>query len=360
MRKRIITMTSLKKNKVILGLSGGVDSTAAALLLKEKGYDVTGLYFDVTAEKAAAGEERRAAEKTAAELGIDLIYRDVSESFEKIVIEDFCREYMGGRTPNPCIVCNPAVKFRTLIEAADEAGAYYIATGHYAGTRHDEDSGTWYIRKAANERKDQSYMLYRLEQETIARLLLPLNDIGDKEQVRNMARDRSLGNSDARDSQEICFIDRDSSYKEFLKERGFETPPGDFADKKGNMLGTHDGILNFTVGQRKGLGIALGKPVFVTSIDSVNNEVVLGDNEDLFRREVVSTQNVIVDRSLLEGSGVTAKIRYAAKPSSVAARVKDDGSILAEFDQPQRAPTPGQSIVFYSGDLVVGGGFIRA
>lgn len=410
MRKRIIIMTSMKKNKVVLGLSGGVDSTAAALILKEKGYEVTGLYFDVFCGSAKSEEGRAKAETAAEQLGIKFIYRDLSDEFREKVIGNFCSEYSCGRTPNPCIVCNPGVKFRVLLETADREGAQYIATGHYAGTYHDEDTDTWFIRRAANEAKDQSYMLYRLGQEVVSRLLLPLNDVDDKEKIRDIARKNDMKNAEAKDSQEICFIEADDNYKDFLKRRGYETPEGDFVDAQGNVLGRHKGILNYTIGQRKGLGIALGKPAFVTAIDGVKDQVVLGDNADLFKTEVCSSGNVMfgvrTDVAPMEGSlekgspdvtkaetsggvctaedggsvagnggvqvcqtipdelkawladGIRAKIRYAAKPAEASVTLLDDGRIMASFSEPQRAPTPGQSIVFYKGDLVIGGGFI--
>lgn len=410
MRKRIIIMISMKKNKVILGLSGGVDSTAAALILKEKGYEVTGLYFDVFGGSAKSEEGRAKAETAAEQLGIKFIYRDLSDEFREKVIGNFCSEYSCGRTPNPCIVCNPDVKFRVLLETADQEGAQYIATGHYAGTYHDKAADTWFIRRAANETKDQSYMLYRLGQEVVSRLLLPLNDVDDKEKIRDIARKNDMKNAEAKDSQEICFIEADDNYKDFLKRRGYETPEGDFVDAQGNVLGRHKGILNYTIGQRKGLGIALGKPAFVTAIDGVKDQVVLGDNADLFKTEVCSSGNVMfgvrTDVAPMEGSlekgspdvtkaetagsactaedggsmdecgggqvcqtipdelkawlgdGIRAKIRYAAKPAEASVTLLDDGRIMASFNEPQRAPTPGQSIVFYKGDLVIGGGFI--
>ena len=403
-------MTSMKKNKVVLGLSGGVDSTAAALILKEKGYEVTGLYFDVFGGSAKSEEGRAKAETAAEQLGIKFIYRDLSDEFREKVIGNFCSEYSCGRTPNPCIVCNPGVKFRVLLETADREGAQYIATGHYAGTYHDEATDTWFIRRAANEAKDQSYMLYRLGQEVVSRLLLPLNDVDDKEKIRDIARKNDMKNAEAKDSQEICFIETDDNYKDFLKRRGYETPEGDFVDAQGNVLGRHKGILNYTIGQRKGLGIALGKPAFVTAIDGVKDQVVLGDNADLFKTEVCSSGNVMfgvrTDVAPMEGSlekgspdvtkaetsgsactaedggsmdecgggqvcqtipdelkawlgdGIRAKIRYAAKPAEASVTLLDDGRIMASFSEPQRAPTPGQSIVFYKGDLVIGGGFI--
>ncbi len=403
MRKRIIIMISMKKNKVILGLSGGVDSTAAALILKEKGYEVTGLYFDVFGGSAKSEKGRTRAETAAEQLGIKFIYRDLSDEFREKVIGNFCSEYSCGRTPNPCIVCNPDVKFRVLMETADQEGAQYIATGHYAGTYHDKATDTWFIRRAANETKDQSYMLYRLGQEVVSRLLLPLNDVDDKEKIRDIARKNDMKNAEAKDSQEICFIEADDNYKDFLKRRGYESPEGDFVDAQGNVLGRHKGILNYTIGQRKGLGIALGKPAFVTAIDGVKNQVVLGDNDDLFKTEVCSSGNVMFgvrtdaasdagssvaaetagsactaeDGGTVDGcgggqvwqmipgelkawlaDGIKAKIRYAAKPAEVSVTLLDDGRIMASFSEPQRAPTPGQSIVFYKGDLVIGGGFI--
>lgn len=367
---------ALDRKKVVLGLSGGVDSAAAALLLQEKGYEVTGLYFDIKPEDEnrkddwKSGDEsisgRQRAELTAKQLGIDFIYHNVSKLFDNVVIGNFCREYACGRTPNPCIVCNPTVKFRTMLESADEIGAYHIATGHYADTYYDEENDLWYIKRAVNEKKDQSYMLYRLEQNAISRLLLPLNEIDDKEKVRQLAREKALGNSEAKDSQEICFIDASDNYKEFLRRRGITASEGDFVDSDGTVLGRHKGILDYTIGQRKGLGIALGKPAFVTKIDAEKNQVVLGDNEDLFNREVISSGNMLLGQPIdgaaaknMESYTTTAKIRYAAKPAEATLQVLEDGCIKTIFREPQRAATPGQSIVFYDGDLVVGGGFIK-
>ena len=354
-------------NKVVLGLSGGVDSTAAALLLQEKGFEVTGLFFDIhkkASEKTEADDniERKKAELAAEQLGIELICKNVGEIFEEKVISDFCRQYLKGNTPNPCIVCNPEVKFRTLAEEADKIGAEYIATGHYAGICRDEESGKWYISRSKNEKKDQSYMLYRLGQDIISRLLLPLEGITDKEQVRDMARKKVLNNSEAKDSQEICFIEDGENYRDFIRSRGAVCEKGCFTDKNGNVLGQHSGILNYTIGQRKGLGVALGKPAFVIDIDSENNRVVLGDNEDLFSREVLSCDNLIEgaapDIGFTFPENVEVKIRYGAKPAKASAEVMKDGRIMTVFEEPQRAATPGQSIVFYHEWRVIGGGFI--
>lgn len=386
-RKITITMwkTKMKNKKVVLGLSGGVDSTTAALLLQEKGYEVIGLYFDAMGKgREDAGAVR--AEMAAKQLGIKFLYRDVSNIFREKVIGNFCSEYVCGRTPNPCIVCNPDVKFKTLLAAADEEGADWIATGHYAGTYQDPESEEWFIRRAKSEAKDQSYMLYRLGEDVISRLILPLNDAEDKEAVREIARKKALKNAEDKDSQEICFIEDGDDYKAFLRRNGCDLPKGDFVDADGNILGEHQGILHYTIGQRKGLGIALGKPAFVTGIDSEKNQVVLGDNQDLFKTKVVSDGNILlgIDFSRLaqqerearqadgesgearslgiigfdDMSGITAKIRYAAKPAAASLKLLPDGKILTTFEEPQRAPTPGQSIVFYRDDLVLGGGFI--
>lgn len=365
-------MTYLKKNnKVVLGLSGGVDSTAAALLLLETGYDVTGLYFSVSGDE----EGKKQAEYTARQLGIGFIAKDISKKFNDLIIADFCREYMSGRTPNPCVICNPLLKFKTLAKAADETGAYHIATGHYADIYHDEASDVWYIKKASNEKKDQSYMLYRLEQDIISRLLLPLSNIESKAEIRELARDNGLENADAKDSQEICFIEKGDDYKSFLKRRGITAPCGNFVDRNGNVLGKHGGITDYTIGQRKGLGIALGKPAFVTEIRSDTNTVVLGDDSDLYSSSVISTRNIIMGKFLDNlksdrpdaaasigfiglNEGLEAKIRYAARPAAASLEILDDFSIKTTFEKPQRAVTPGQSIVFYKDDLVIGGGII--
>lgn len=352
---------ALNKNKVILGLSGGVDSTTAALLLREKGMDVTGLYFDVSCGNE---EGRRAAEQAASEIGIPFIYRNVNQLFESTVIDNFCREYAAGRTPNPCVFCNPTVKFKILTQEADRIGAFHIATGHYANTACSPQLG-WTIRRAANEKKDQSYMLYRLPAEIIERLLLPLSSMEDKQQARAIAREQGLFNADKKDSQEICFIADDENYADYIRRRGFTITEGDFVDKEGKVLGQHKGLIHYTIGQRKGLGITFGKPVFVIGMDPVKNTVTLGDHEDLFSREVISSESFFPATGsgrmpeYLENAQVSAKIRYAAKPAPARIKTMPDGRILATFEEKQRAATPGQSIVFYLSDCVVGGGFIE-
>ncbi len=348
---------TLSKNKVVLGLSGGVDSTSAALLLKEKGLEVIGFYFDVLGNNESG---LAAASDLADRLGIQFISKDVSADFDRIVVENFCQEYACGRTPNPCVLCNPTIKFKELIDVANEVGAYYIATGHYAKIQSRD--GLYFVEKGSNERKDQSYMLYRLGQDVLSRLIFPLGEIQDKEQTRQMARDAALPNADNADSQEICFIDdKKENHGAFIQRRGFSPKKGNFVDASGRVLGQHQGLLNYTIGQRKGLGIALGKPAFVTAMNPQTNEVTLGDNADLFKTEVISKENFFVADGGTMPTGeiaVLAKIRYAAKPSLAVVKPMEDGRILTVFEEPQRAATPGQSIVFYKDDVVIGGGII--
>lgn len=351
------TMNPLKNNKVILGLSGGVDSTTAALLLKEQGLDVAGLYFDVS-----LGNEqgRAAAQRVAEAMEIPFIYKNVHEAFENTVVANFCSEYTCGRTPNPCIMCNPTIKFKLLMEAAIESGADFIATGHYARII----EGNLHIAK--NARKDQSYMLYRLTSDVLERLILPLGEADTKEMVRDYARANEMENADKKDSQEICFIpEEEGGYLKFLSQRGIPFLEGNFVDKDHQILGPHKGLVNYTVGQRKGLGITFGKPTFVLSLNPEDNTITLGNNEDLMQNNVSSTNHVFLGKltdkvpEAYIGVPLTAKIRYAAQPAPAVILSAKDGVVLTQFNQPQRAVTPGQSIVFYDGDKLIGGGFIK-
>lgn len=351
-------INSLSKKKVLLGLSGGVDSATAALLLKEKGFEVVGYYFDVTGKNL---QGKSFAEEIAGQLGIDLITEDASESFNDIVVKNFCDEYLHGRTPNPCIVCNPNIKFKSMLDQADKIGAYYIATGHYCRVEFDENSKNHYIKRASNVGKDQSYMLYRLGQNFTKRIIFPLGEYESKEEIRTLARDNSLKNADAKDSQEICFVDPETGYAKYIEALGFSTKEGDYVDKNGKILGRHKGILNYTIGQRKGLGIALGKPAFVTKIDWEKNQITLGDEEDLFTTKVISKNNFFQgETDAFIGRTIAAKVRYTTIPSPAKFEISGD-KIITTFETPQRAPTPGQSIVFYHPETnwVIGGGIIE-
>jgi tRNA-uridine 2-sulfurtransferase len=351
------TMNPSKNNKVILGLSGGVDSTTAALLLKEQGYDVIGLYFDVSNGNI---QGREAAQRVAESMEIPFIYKNVHEAFENTVIQNFCSEYACGRTPNPCIICNPSIKFKLLLNEAIAIGADHIATGHYARVV----EGNLHI--ARNARKDQSYMLYRLTSDVLERLILPLGEVESKDMVRNYARSHKMENADKRDSQEICFIsDEDGGYLHFLSQRGISSKEGSFINKNHQIIGQHRGMIGYTIGQRKGLGMTFGKPTFVLSMNPSDNTITLGDNTDLLQSIVSSTDHVILGKRTdrvpeeYKGALLTAKIRYAAPPAAVVIQSEINGVLETRFEHPQRAVTPGQSIVFYDGDKLIGGGFIK-
>ncbi len=360
---------ALDKKKVLIGISGGVDSTTASLLLEKKGFEVSGLYFDITGCNIKGKEEARKALEAAGARG-QFIYVDAADEFRDIVIHNFVSEYASGRTPNPCTLCNPTIKFRYLIEKADEIGAYYIATGHYAKVIQSKD-GYYYI-KAVSSRKDQSYMLYRLPQNILSRLILPLSEIEDKEEVRAIARDAQLPSADIKDSQEICFVEDSIGYVRYCQEFGNicgdnelaekirrALKSGAFVDKSGKILGKHQGILNYTIGQRKGLGIALGKPAFVTKLDGEKNQVILGENQELFSHTVSADGCFFTGRVPKPEERLEAKIRYAAGRAACTVTEIGEENLVLHFDEAQRAATAGQSLVIYDGDLVLGGGYIK-
>lgn len=351
---------TLQKNKVVLGFSGGVDSTVAALLLKEQGFQVIGFYFDIFNGESS---EYHYAQKIAKELDIHLVYENVSKEFEDIIIKDFCNQYQKGRTPNPCIICNPLIKFQKLIEVADKNDAFYIATGHYAQIIKDDENH--FVGRALNERKDQSYMLYRLNQNILSRLIFPLGQITDKETIRNLAKKSGLSNSDKKDSQEICFVPEGQTYIDILDKKNVKSSPGNFMDKNGKILGEHKGITHYTIGQRKGLGIALGTPVFVTKIDAKSNSITLGPQDDLMNRTVSliecyfsETESKEIPEKYLN-SNLKGKSRYASPLADCKIIRANEKEVTIEFSQPQKSFTPGQSVVLYCDDKVLGGGFIK-
>lgn len=336
--------------KVVLGLSGGVDSVASAILLKQKGYEVVALYFDVVKGK---DDERERAKKAAAMLNIPFVYKDLSKEFNAKIIQDFCTKYQNGRTPNPCIYCNPYIKWKVLKDTADEIGAKYLASGHYA--RIKEVDGIYYVQIAVNLAKDQSYMLSRLGQDILSRVIFPLGEIGDKELTRKIVQDLDLQISQGKDSQDICFIS--TNYVDYLEMVGIQSKQARFIGTDKKLIAQSDKPVHcFTIGQRKGLGIALGEPCFVTKIDSETGDVTLSTNEDDLMKEQVLINNVFKTGSLEDGK-YTVKLRYAAQPA--ACEVINRGKyIMLSFDEPQRAPTPGQAAVIYSDDMVVGCGII--
>lgn len=329
-------------DKVVLGLSGGVDSAVTARLLQLRGFEVYGLYLDI-----GNSESREDAKKVADMLQISLYVSDIAEELEQKVCKPFTEAYLRGETPNPCILCNPSVKFKTLLEYADSIGAYYVSTGHYARTV----DGKLYKGKPEN---DQSYMLSRLTNTQVSRLILPLGDY-NKAEVRKLAEEFSIPIAQKPASMEICFIP-DKDYGAFIEKRGIVPPEGNFVDPKGNILGRHKGIHHYTIGQRRGLGLAAGKRIFVSEIRPETNEVVLSEGDDLYIDRIkVHEINWLVNND----SEFKADIRVRhSKVSNSASVVPKGCDAEVVFDEPVRAPTKGQTAALYIGDEVIGGGFI--
>lgn len=354
--------------RVVIGMSGGVDSSVAAYLLKQQGYDVIGVTMQIWQDKSKEVIEREGgccslsavedARRVCAKIDIPFYVMNFKQIFEKMVIDYFVDEYLLGRTPNPCIACNKFIKFDALLERSKALEAEYVATGHYARIMYDEGCKRHIIRKSAAPQKDQTYVLYNLSQEQLRHILMPLGDY-NKEQVREIARKLDLRTANKPESQEICFVE-DNDYGRFISERrGEDIKPGLFVDAKGNKLGTHKGIAHYTIGQRKGLGIALGKPMFVVEIIPGKNLVVLGDETEVFSKELTASQMNYIALEKLEGPiDVRAKIRYSAKEAAAKVIPIDGDRVKVLFEEPQRAITPGQAVVFYQEDVLVGGGTI--
>ena len=345
--------------RVLIAMSGGVDSSAAAALLREQGYICGGAMLRLCREPEAAHLAAQSAEdtrRTAERLGMDFYLFDETERFSRCVMEKFVAEYCAGRTPNPCIDCNRELKFGALLDRALEMGYDYLATGHYARVDYDEAAGRWRLLRGRDRKKDQSYVLYQLTQFQLAHLLLPVGDF-DKDAIRQEARQAGLDVAEKSDSQDICFIP-DGDYVQFLRRHGAELTPGDFVDKDGRVLGRHKGLPCYTSGQRKGLGLAMGAPVYVCAKDMQANTVTVGPESELFDTIVYANEvNWIAIPALTEPLRVTARTRYHQTEQAATVYPAENGFRL-EFEQPQRAPTPGQSVVLYQGDVVLGGGII--
>jgi len=338
-------------SRVLVGVSGGVDSSVCIDLLRRQGLEVEGIVirFSPASDEAVAD-----AQKVCDKFGIKLHVADAQEAFKEHVIQPFCENYVKGMTPNPCIVCNPHVKFATLISKADELGIGYIATGHYAQV--EKLGEKFYVRKAISTAKDQSYMLYRLPQSVLSRLLLPIGSY-EKPEIRDMAGQLELFTADKPDSQEICFIP-DGNYSDFIKQQGYKTKYGWLMSPEGKRLRRHEGVHNFTVGQRKGLGVALGRPAFVKEITE-KGDVLLGyAGEEFFTVVELSSPVYTEEKPLKAGDVFTVKIRSAAKGDTAKVIYSDEEKIVLEFETPVRAAAKGQSVVIYNGDYVAGGGFI--
>lgn len=341
--------------KVMVGMSGGVDSSVAAYLLKSEGYEVIGVTLKLCGENSGDIED---AKRVAKKIGIEHVSVDLSEEFRNKVINSFVDSYKNGETPNPCITCNKHIKFGDMLDFALESGMDFVATGHYANVVNTQDNRRLLL-KSADASKDQTYFLYSLTQEQLSHVIFPLGNLS-KDQVRKIAEEQGFVNARKRDSQDICFVPG-GDYASFIeKYTGINFPIGDFVDTNGKKLGEHKGIIKYTVGQRKGLGIALGKPAFVCAKNVDSNTVVLGENKDLFSMELIADNvNLIPFDKIDEPIRVGAKIRYNQKEQPALVESIGEGAVRVVFDEPQRAVSKGQSVVFYSGNSVVGGGIIR-
>ncbi len=352
--------------KVMVGMSGGVDSSVAAAILKKEGYDVTG----VTMKIWSGGETQQAggccslssvedARRVAFQLDIPYYVLNFQDIFEKSVIDYFVEEYAKGRTPNPCIACNRYVKFEAMLEKAVSMGIDYVATGHYAKIEYDDLRKRYLLKKSATEKKDQTYALYNMTQYQLQRTLMPIGHY-DKETVRRIAKELGFDVADKPDSQEICFI-TDNHYAGFVSQR-LKRPveKGKFIDTHGNILGEHKGLIHYTVGQRKGLGMSFGKPMYVVRLDPEKNTVVLGEAGEEYSKGLIASEcNWIAFTQLKQPMRVKAKVRYLAREATAEITPLDKGKIRVDFEMPQRAVTPGQSVVFYYEDIVLGGGIIE-
>lgn len=363
-------LTTGRKPRVLMAMSGGIDSGVSAMLLKEQGYELVGVTFrtfDSITESCMAREKGCCsvdsifeAKHLAEQLGFEHHILDARDTFRKTVIQNFIDEYLQCRTPNPCVLCNPIIKWGLLLEMADEMGCEKLATGHYA--RIGRNSDRFFLRKGKDGLKDQTYFLWKLTSEHLSRTLFPLGDL-TKSEVRTLAAEHGFVKlSQKKESEEICFVP-DNNYRNFLKENVPDLEermrPGKFVSTEGKVLGRHEGMYNYTIGQRRGLGIALGVPAYVVALDAARNRVVIGDKDDLMKSSLlVRDINITKYDSIEEGMTVDCRIRYRNQ-GTPARLYRQDGGLCVEFDTPVESVTPGQSAVFYEGDDVVGGGIIR-
>ena len=346
----------MSSKKVVVGLSGGVDSSTAAYLLKKDGYDVSA----VTVVNFNGGEEAaKDAAKVAQYLSINHVILDYKKIFKEKIKDMFVNEYLSGRTPNPCLICNREVKWGALMKVKEDTGADYIATGHYARVVKYGPTGRLAVKMSDDITKDQTYILSYLTQQQLMCTIFPLGGY-TKKQVREIAGNTGIMTSQKPDSQEICFIP-DKDYAAFIQDyTGKESISGNYVDMQGNVIGRHKGIIHYTIGQRKGLGVSFGRHMFVNSINAEKNEIVLGSNEELFKKEVYADKiNFMAIEDIKEPLRAEAKIRYAHKKAACTVYPVDSGFIKCVFDEPQRAAAPGQAVVVYDGDYCLLSGIIE-
>ena len=354
-----------EKPTALIAMSGGVDSSVAAALMVQRGYDCIGVTMKLrsssdcacTEKSCCTADDAEDARNAAYSMGMKFYVFNFVDEFERDVIGRFISAYENGQTPNPCIDCNKYMKFDHLLRWAKEHGMEYVVTGHYARVEQDEATGRWLLKKGLDEGKDQSYVLYNLTQEQLAHVRLPLGAL-HKTEVRAIAEQQHFINARKHDSQDICFVP-DGDYEKFMEDfTGKHYPDGDFLDTEGRKVGTHKGAVRYTIGQRKGLGLAMGAPVYVCAKDMQANTVTVGPEENLFDRIVYADEvNWIAIPELTGPLRVTARTRYHQVEQAATVYPAECGFRL-EFDQPQRAPTPGQAVVLYQGDVVLGGGTI--
>jgi tRNA-specific 2-thiouridylase len=352
----------LRNKKVMMAMSGGVDSSAAAVLLKEKGCEVIGVYmklFNNDDNLKILNKASEDAKKAADDLEIPFYEFNFSDIFKKRVIDYFMKEYLKGRTPNPCIECNYYLKFDCLLKQCKKLNIDFLATGHYAKVKCDKNSNRFLLSKAVDQHKDQSYFLYKLKQEQLSKIIFPLGGY-TKTEIRKIAEETGLVTAEKPESQEICFIPNDD-YRTFINNRAEKAiKPGPILDTGGNKVGIHKGIPFYTIGQRKGLGLALGYPAYVIDINVNNNAIIVGKKEDIFSKMLVAGDvNYIMIKELKASMDVDVKIRYKALPERAVIYPISQNKVKIIFNKPVKSVTPGQSAVFYLGENVIGGGIIE-
>jgi tRNA-specific 2-thiouridylase len=361
-------MISRKNKKIVVSMSGGVDSSVAAAILKKGGWDVIGVTFRMWPKEECGSSFTRAccsleaitrARVVAEELKIPYYVLDFSEEFRRSVIDYFCEEYLKGRTPNPCVICNEKIKFGLMMEKARSLGADLVATGHYVKTVFDKKRGRYLLKCGKDRTKDQSYFLFRLSQNQLKNSVFPLGDL-TKDRVRSLAKKMKLKTFNTVSSQDVCFV-QDMQYAEYIRKKaGVEIKTGEIVDKSGKVLGSHKGLAFYTIGQRRGLGIAHSEPLYVIGIDVPKNRLIAGKKKDVLQKALIACDiNWIAMSGIEKPFKAMVKIRYNHKGAKAVVAKAEDGCVSVDFETAQEAPTPGQAVVFYDKDVVLGGGWIK-